>query len=30
MLPPRILAAVRRRVVINDIPIAFKPALDSV
>ena len=29
MLPPRILAAVRRRVA-KDIPIAFKPALDSV
>ena len=26
---PRILAAVRRRVVIKDIPTAFKPALDS-
>jgi effector-binding domain-containing protein len=30
ILPPRILAAVRRRVAIKDIPIAFKPALDSV
>ena len=27
---PRILAAVRRRVAIKDIPTAFKPALDSV
>jgi effector-binding domain-containing protein len=29
-LSPRILAAVRRRVAIKDIPSAFKPALDSV
>src|SRR5262245_20166118 len=29
-LPPRILAAVRRRVAMQDIPTAFKPALDSV
>ena len=29
-LSPRILAAVRRRVAIKDIPAAFKPALDSV
>src|SRR5215470_4590238 len=29
-LSPRILAAVRRRVAIKDIPTAFKPALDSV
>jgi len=29
-LTPRILAAVRRRVAIIDIPSAFKPALDSV
>jgi effector-binding domain-containing protein len=29
-LPPRILAAVRRRVAIRDIPTAFKPALDKV
>jgi effector-binding domain-containing protein len=29
-LAPRILAAVRRRVAIKDIPAAFKPALDSV
>ncbi len=29
-LSPRILAAVRRRVAIRDIPTAFKPALDSV
>jgi effector-binding domain-containing protein len=30
ILPSRILAAVRRRVATKDIPIAFKPALDSV
>jgi len=29
-LPSRILAAVRRRVAIKDVPTAFKPALDSV
>lgn len=29
-LSPRILAAVRRRVAIKDIPTVFKPALDSV
>ncbi len=29
-LAPRVLAAVRRRVAIRDISIAFKPALDSV
>ena len=29
-LSPRILAAVRRRVAIKDIPTAFKPALDAV
>jgi effector-binding domain-containing protein len=29
ILPPRILAAVRRRVAIREIPVAFKPALDS-
>ena len=29
-LQPRILAAVRRRVAISDIPVAFKPALDLV
>jgi effector-binding domain-containing protein len=29
-LQPRILAAVRRRVAIKDIPTAFKPALDQV
>ena len=29
-ISPRILAAVRRRVAIKDIPTAFKPALDSV
>src|SRR5205823_908622 len=29
-LSPRILAAVRRRVAIKDIPTAFKPALDKV
>jgi effector-binding domain-containing protein len=29
-LSPRILAAVRRRVAIRDIPTAFKPALDNV
>src|SRR6185295_8760853 len=29
-LRPRILAAVRRRVAIKEIPKAFKPALDSV
>ncbi len=29
-LSPRILAAVRRRVAIKDIPTAFKPALDTV
>jgi effector-binding domain-containing protein len=29
-LSPRILAAVRRRVAIKDMPIAFKPALDKV
>lgn len=29
-LSPRILAAVRQRVAIKDIPAAFKPALDSV
>src|SRR4029453_261833 len=28
-LSPRILAAVRRRVAIKDIPTAFKPALDK-
>ncbi len=30
ILSPRILAAVRRRVAIKDIPTAFRPALDSV
>jgi effector-binding domain-containing protein len=30
MLAPRILAAMRLRVAIKDIPVAFKPALDSV
>src|SRR5215468_6084353 len=29
-LSPRILAAVRRRVAMTDIPTAFKPALDNV